>query len=291
MSDTVCPLTGLPRGKILDRALQSLIDQHVSDAWVIFVRVDRIEYINSYHGRETGDETIYRISRILGRTESSLLYRFDGPIFVLLFIGNTEHAIERAERLRKAIAESTELVEPVSVSLGLVSVDEVESGQEIAEFAMQRLRTARRRGGNTVCAVSYSEADPDQSSGIVLIVDPEANSLVVLIREIENRGFAVLLAHDGIEALQLASQIAPDVIISELSVPKLSGFELVRKLRQSEELGRVPFILLSHRRNDQLIQEAAGLRILHYFQKPTSAVQVAELVRNIALAHESWTVS
>lgn len=291
MSETACALTGLPRGSALDRALQGLIDQHVSDAWVIFVRVDRIEYINSYHGRETGDETIYRISRILGRVKTSLLFRYDGPIFVLLFVGNTEHAIDQAERLRKAIAESTELIEPVSVSLGLVSVDEVESGQEFKELAMRRLHTARRRGGNTVCAVSYSEADSEQSSGIVLLVDPEASSLAVLIREIETRGFAVLIAHDGIEALQLASQIAPDVIISELSVPKLSGFELLRKLRQSEELGRVPFVLLSHRRNDQLIREAAGLRILHYFQKPTPAVQVAELVRNIALAHDSWTVS
>ncbi len=291
MAEAVCALTGLPQGAILERALQNLIDQHVSDAWVIFIRVDRIEYINSYHGRDTGDEIIYRISKILGRTEASLLYRYDGPIFVLLFIGNTERAIDLAERLRKAIAESTELVEPVSASLGLVSIDEVESGQEIRDLAMQRLRSARRRGGNAVCAVSYNEADTDQSSGIVLLVDPEADSLGVLIREIETRGFAVLTAYNGIEALQLASQIAPDVIISELSVPKLSGFELLRKLRQSEELGRIAFVLLSHRRNDQLIREAAGLGILHYFQKPTSAVQVAELVRNIALAHDSWTVA
>ncbi|SIQ27572.1 diguanylate cyclase (GGDEF) domain-containing protein [Alkalispirochaeta americana] len=283
MNDIQCPTTGLPAGSALEKAIQNLVEHNTSNGWILFIHVDRIEYINTFYTRKEGDETLYRIAQILSRIESSHLYRFAGPIFVMTLTGNTAKALDVAEQLRRAVGDSTELIENLTVSIGLVAADEAESAMKIQDIALDRLKTARRRGGNTICAISHSDEDSEYSSKTVLLVDPESDMLTVLIREIENKGFSVITAQDGLEALQVVSQISPDVIISELTVPKLGGFELRARLRQSEELGAIPFVLLSHRWNDELIREASSLRILHYHQKPLSAVHIAELVKNLAV--------
>ncbi len=279
----MCAVTGLPHGPALRRALEELVAGTSSAHWLMLMRIDRIEYINSHYGREEGDETLHRIARIISRTaHSDELYRADGPLFALLFAGDVPAALAMAERIRKSVAESQELIEPLSVSIGLVEGLDADSATALEEIAQSRLQIARRRGGNTVCAVSYSDDDTPYSSAVILVVDPEVDALGVLIRELEAKGFSVMTATDGLEALQMISQFAPDVVISELTVPKLSGFELRARLRQSEELAAIPFVLLSHRRTDELVRQAASLRILHYHQKPVSVVMVAELVKNLA---------
>lgn len=283
MDTEYCAITGLPHGPALRLALDELVAGTATGTWLMFIRIDRIEYINSHYGRETGDETLHRVAQILLRTaDSGNLHRGAGPLFVLLFTGDSPAALATAERIRKSVAESAELIEPLSVSIALVAGDEADSAETLEDIAESRLQIARRRGGNTVCAVSYADNDSDFSSGVILVVDPDVTALGVLIREIEAKGFTVMTATDGLEALQLISQFAPDVVISELTVPKLSGFELRVRLRQSEELAVIPFVLLSHRWTDALIRQASSLRILHYYQKPVSAVMVAELVKNLA---------
>lgn len=249
----------------------------------MFVRVDRIEYINNHYGRETGDETLNRIAQIVSRAAPSAdIYRADGPLFALLFSGDVAAALAAAEQIRKSVAESRELIEPLSVSIALVEGQDADSPEGLEEIAYARLQIARRRGGNTVCAVSYSDDDAPFSSGVILVVDPELDALGVLIRELEAKGYSVMTASDGLQALQMISQFAPDVVVSEITVPKLSGFELRTRLRLSVELAAIPFVLLSHRRTDELVRQAASLRILHYHQKPVSVVMVAELVKNLA---------
>lgn len=263
-------------------ALASLLASSPTNGWMLFIRVDQIEYINTIYGRDEGDITFRRIGEILLAAAPLPLYRHVGPVFAAMLTGDTARALEVAELYRKSVAESTELVEPFSVSVALLSSDEVDDQDEVFSLAASRLTNARRRGGNTVSAVSHTEDEDDYTSGTVVVIDPEIEMLTVLIREIESRGLTVMTTTDGLEALQLVSQFTPDVIVSEISVPKIGGFELRAKLREFEELGDIPFIILSHRQNDDLIREAAALQIVHYHKKPVSALLIAELVTNLA---------
>jgi PleD family two-component response regulator len=92
---------------------------------------------------------------------------------------------------------------------------------------------------------------------------------------------SVVTATEGVEAMQVVSQIVPDVILAEVTVPKLDGFALKERLSRSSELSSIPFVIISHRKNDALIQRAASLGILHYYRKPLSSVEVSGLVRNL----------
>jgi CheY-like chemotaxis protein/GGDEF domain-containing protein len=272
-----CTLTGFPTGNSLD----NLIRETPSNGWAFFIRVDQIEHVNSVYGREEGDATFRRVGEIVSNTAPRPMYRGSGPVFVTTLIGDTADSLALAETLRKRVADSTELIEAMSVSVALVPADEASEVADIYASATRRLENARRRGGNTIAAVAYEGDEDDYTAGTVLIVDPDIEVLTVLIREIESRGITVLTSEDGLEALQIVSQFAPDVVISELSVPKIGGLELRSRLRNLEQIGNVPFVLLSHRQTDDLIREAASLRILHYYRKPVPALLIAELVHNL----------
>ncbi len=282
MANERCVLTGLPTGKAFDDVLDTLVSQSREDGWALFIRLDRIEYINLTYGRDEGDETLKSVAETIGHATDVALYRHDGPILVAILHGDTGYVFETAERIRKEIANSSELVEPVSVSIAVISADEGDDRVSVENIAFSRLLNAQRRGGNVVVAVSHVEDDGEGTLGFVLIVDPDVDTLGILIREIESLGLGVLTATDGMEALQLVSQYAPDVIITEINVPKLSGLELRTKMRSISSFGEIPFILISHRQTDELIREAASLGILHYHRKPVRAVLIAELVRILA---------
>lgn len=78
---------------------------------------------------------------------------------------------------------------------------------------------------------------------LVLVIDDEPPIVELLAVLFEEEGFIVLSAYDGAEGLRLAEERQPDLVISDVSMPRLSGIDLVRRLRDD---GReVPVILMS----------------------------------------------
>ena len=153
--------------------------------------------------------------------------------------------------------------------------------EDLEAVALSRLRIARQSGGNTVCAASPTSDGGGLAAGTILIVDPEVERLRPLVRELEAGGVSVFTVSDGIEAMQLMNQVVPDVVISEVTVPKLNGFELRERLSRASEFSRIPFVLVSHRKNDDLLRQAASLGIVHYFRKPVSVSELTGLVKNL----------
>jgi diguanylate cyclase (GGDEF)-like protein len=292
----LCPITGLPDADEFRRTLQSMVGTQPDDIWMFDVGIDRIESINATYGREVGDRALRAVAQVLeyvrersGEDEEARLFRHDGPTFAYLFRGSLPRALEVAEQIRKEIGESEAFFEPLSASIGMVSVGELWDGRKGTEdllkdlqaVATLRLRIARQNGGNTVCAASPTESSSSFTSGTVLIVDPEYDQVRPLVRALEEEGISVVTAAEGIEALQVLNQIAPDVVVSEVAVPKVDGFGLRERLSRSSEFSGIPFVLLSHRKDDELIRRAASLGVVHYFRKPASSIELSELVKNL----------
>lgn len=85
------------------------------------------------------------------------------------------------------------------------------------------------------------------SEKTILVVDDESHILNVVSLKLRNAGFRVLTATDGQEALDLAGQEHPDLVITDYHMPHLSGLELCQRLRQSEATSQIPAIMLTAR--------------------------------------------
>ena len=112
----------------------------------------------------------------------------------------------------------------------------------------------------------------------VLVVDDEA-AIVRLLRDyLERAGFDVVTARDGEEALRLFSQRRPDLVILDLTLPKLDGLDVARSLRRA---GDIPIIMLTARTEEA--DRVAGLELGadDYVTKPFSAREIVARVRAV----------
>lgn len=108
----------------------------------------------------------------------------------------------------------------------------------------------------------------------ILLADDEAHITHVMARAVRSAGFDVVTAEDGEEAYELAVEHMPDLVVTDLQMPYMSGIDLAGKLRANPELCDVPVILLTAR--GYVVSEEAGqmenIRIL--IEKPFSAKNV-----------------
>lgn len=101
----------------------------------------------------------------------------------------------------------------------------------------------------------------------ILIVEDERPLVRVLEIQLVKGGFKVLVAFDGQEAMDICRKQKPDFILLDLLLPRLSGSEFLRKLRQDAELKNIPVLVLTNLVDDRIMIELNQLDIIDYLVK------------------------
>jgi len=112
----------------------------------------------------------------------------------------------------------------------------------------------------------------------VLVVDDDARTVELVKLYLERDGYRVLTAYDGIEALSLAREGHPDLIVLDLMLPGIDGLEVCRTLRGESD---VPIIMLTARTTDQDRLTGLDLGADDYVTKPFSPRELAARVRAV----------
>ncbi|RPJ17765.1 MAG: response regulator, partial [Chloroflexi bacterium] len=79
----------------------------------------------------------------------------------------------------------------------------------------------------------------------VLIVDDEPTARETLVAMLESEGYDLQLAKDGAQALQMLEQLQPDLILLDVMMPGMDGFEVCRRIRSTPQLAEVPILMLT----------------------------------------------
>lgn len=111
----------------------------------------------------------------------------------------------------------------------------------------------------------------------ILIVDDDP-LIRGIIKDLLSPSFEVHEAFDGVEALAMAAQVKPDLLIVDIFMPRMHGFELCRKLRDSEAKG-TPIIVVSSKSYPNDIRTAKEMGAQEYFIKPFSPAALLEKVK------------
>jgi len=112
----------------------------------------------------------------------------------------------------------------------------------------------------------------------VLVVDDDVKTVELVKLYLDRDGYQVLTAYDGIEALRLARENRPDLIVLDLMLPDIDGLEVCRTLRHESD---VPIIMLTARSTDQDKLTGLGLGADDYVTKPFSPKELAARVRAV----------
>jgi chemosensory pili system protein ChpA (sensor histidine kinase/response regulator) len=131
--------------------------------------------------------------------------------------------------------------------------------------------------------VAVHAAEAPQPAGelapVVMVVDDSLTVRKITSRLLEREGYQVLTAKDGLDALQQLKDTLPAVMLVDIEMPRMDGFDLTKTVRGDPRTAGIPIVIISSRTADKHRNQAAQLGVNAFLGKP---YQEAELLQHIA---------
>jgi DNA-binding response OmpR family regulator len=111
-------------------------------------------------------------------------------------------------------------------------------------------------------------------SKTVLIADDEPNIVISLEFLLEQAGYRVMVAHDGQEALEAIQRQPPDLVLLDVMLPRLSGFDVCQKIRENPDWQHMRIVMLTAKGREVEISKGLALGANAYITKPFSTQEL-----------------
>ena len=115
----------------------------------------------------------------------------------------------------------------------------------------------------------------------ILAVDDEKNVVRLLQVRLKALGYEVVTAYDGETALQKVAECPPDLVLLDVVMPKVNGFEVLRRLKANPETAPIPVIMLTARGQFEDLAHGYGEGADWYFHKPFNVGELEQFVLRV----------
>jgi chemosensory pili system protein ChpA (sensor histidine kinase/response regulator) len=121
-------------------------------------------------------------------------------------------------------------------------------------------------------------ASPRSGPATILVVDDSLTIRKISNRLLSRNGYQTLLARDGLEAIELLRERIPDLMLVDIEMPRMDGFELTRAVRASERLKDIPIIMITSRTSEKHRHYAFEIGVNHFLGKPFQEDDLLKLI-------------
>ena len=135
--------------------------------------------------------------------------------------------------------------------------------------------------GEDVIDVPVKPVDKVQSKPIVMVVDDSITVRKVTTRLLERNNYEVVTAKDGVDALSQLQEHRPDIMLLDVEMPRMDGFELATNMRNNAELKDIPIIMITSRTASKHRQRALDIGVNDYMGKPYNENDLLENIENL----------
>jgi chemosensory pili system protein ChpA (sensor histidine kinase/response regulator) len=151
-----------------------------------------------------------------------------------------------------------------------------------------RLLALAERGASVPAPTAAAPRSPAAEVRRVLLVDDSVSVRRFVSHMLQKVGFEVLTANDGAEALERLADATVDVVVTDLEMPRVNGYELIEDLRRRTSTRDVPVVVLTTRAGEKHWALARRLGVRHYVTKPVDEEAFVRLVADVAAGvHEA----
>ncbi len=223
------------------------------------------------------DYVIHDLGRLLGQAS----VRAEGSLQVPLLLARSGD--QRAAICVDHVIGSREIVvKPVGAQVssipGIFGATIMGDGRVIVILdvaPLVRRYAALHREGTVVEAPQVA---PVSRVPLVMVVDDSITMRKVTGRVLERHGYEVLTAKDGVDAIEKLTERVPDVMLLDIEMPRMDGYELATHIRNDVRLRGIPIIMITSRTGEKHRQRAFEIGVDRYLGKP---YQEADLMRNV----------
>lgn len=207
---------------------------------------------------------LHHISKLLNEVPAEQ----DQPYSSVLLLRSGNYRI--ALHVDDMLGNHEVVIKPIGIELARVPgiMGATVSGDGSVILILNPLLLANRE----VLAVGSVKVNVQQTPAVhkrkAMVVDDSLTMRKVLARLMEREGFEVLVAKDGMDAMQLLQSVVPDVILTDIEMPRMDGFGLARNIRDDARTVNIPLIMISSRTADKHQNTARDIGVDAFFGKP-----------------------
>jgi len=143
---------------------------------------------------------------------------------------------------------------------------------------IERALTDQRLPGMLEVEHEHAGEEETKRTPLVMVVDDSITMRRVTARILEHYGLEVVTARDGVEAVEMLFERVPDLLLLDIEMPRMDGFELAGYIRDDNRLAQVPIMMITSRSGDKHREHARQIGVDRYLIKP---YQEANMVRNV----------
>jgi chemosensory pili system protein ChpA (sensor histidine kinase/response regulator) len=241
-------------------------------------------------------EVLWKDNRYPLRSLLALLGEADSPvpprnIPVLLLRSGVHRAAVRVEEI---IGNREIVVKTIGPQLarlsGVAGATVLGTGQVVLILNPVNLVVAESARLGAAPAVPAAEAPPAPAPSpearaaapLVMVVDDSLTVRKITGRMLAREGYEFVTAKDGVDALQQLQDVRPDVILLDVEMPRMDGFEFARNVRADEATRSIPIIMITSRTADKHRSRALELGVNEYMGKPYQEEQLLALIARYA---------
>ena len=234
-----------------------------------FFQIDNQSYKLRYLSEFVGNQPLPRLSHVGHSLPVLLIKGSTGQTIALLvdqLIGS------RGQIVVKPIGQQFSSIGAIAGAtiLGDGQVCLILDGQNIARQILATQRTKQAR--------DQREIQRRKTRRLIMIVDDSVTVRKVTSRLLERQGYDTVTAKDGVDAIEQLENVKPDLMLLDIEMPRMDGFEVTNLVRHHDMHSNLPIIMITSRTGEKHRERAFSLGVTHYMGKP---FQEAELLAHI----------
>lgn len=113
-----------------------------------------------------------------------------------------------------------------------------------------------------------TQINTDHNDLTIMVIDDSSTNNLLLEAVFESEKYSVIAAEDAISAMTMLQHYKPDLIVLDIMMPGVNGFELLEQLKEKEETKEIPVIILTAKQDGESKKRALDLGAIDYFVKP-----------------------
>ena len=219
---------------------------------------------------------LYYLSKLIGDADNVAQQHVYTPV-VLLRSGTYRTALHVDEIIGNQEVVMKQIGTQLARVPGMIGATVLGDGQIV--LVINPVQLANREA-LSIGAIKVTTFAPvvEHVKKVVLVVDDSLTMRKVLSRVLEREDFEVITANDGMDAIQKLQQITPDIILTDIEMPRMDGFEFARHVRDNEKTAHLPLIVISSRTAEKHRNVAKEIGVDAFLGKP---VQDDELIEQV----------